>query len=350
VIKPVEWTGNALRYLDQTLLPAQEVFRETTDFREVAEAIKSLRIRGAPLIGISAAYGLCLGALEGTTKQNDFYPFLEKVDSILRSTRPTAVNLFWALDRMKKIWQEAQKNATLPEETCSRLIEEATTIEREDEAMNRKIAELGASLIQDGDVILTHCNAGALACGSWGTALGVIYWAQLKEGKKIRVYADETRPLLQGARLTAYELTRNGIPTRVICDNMAAFMMQQGKINKIIVGADRIATNGDTANKIGTYSLAVLARYHNIPFYVAAPTSTIDFEIVEGSQIPIEERSAAEIKYWKEHQIVPEKAEVENPAFDITPNSLITAIITEQGILYPPFREKILSIRRKVER
>ena len=349
MIRPIEWKENTLRYLDQTLLPAQEIFIETKDFREVAEAIRSLRIRGAPLIGIGAAYGLCLGALEGINKSN-FYSFLEKVDLTLRSTRPTAVNLFWALDRMKKIWQEAQKKGVTPKEACSELIEEAMEIEREDEATNQKIAEFGASLIQDGDVILTHCNAGALACGAWGTALGAIYWARLKEGKKVQIYADETRPLLQGSRLTAYELTRNGIPTKVICDNMAAFMMQQGKINKVIVGADRIANNGDTANKIGTYSLAVLARYHNIPFYVAAPTSTIDFTINEGKEIPIEERSASEIKYWKEYQIAPEEAEVENPAFDLTPNSLITAIITEQGILYPPFREKILSIRRKVEK
>ncbi len=347
MFKTIEWKNGQVRFLDQRQLPLKEFFIETNDFRVVAQAISNLGLRGAPLIGVGAAYGMALGAQEGLKIHLDrFYSFLESVDQTLRSTRPTAVNLFWALDRMKKIWKDAEKQGVSPKKCAEELIEEAITIHNEDIETNQNIAKQGASLVEDQDAILTHCNAGALACSAWGTALGVIYWAALQERKKLTVYADETRPLLQGARLTTFELLKNHIPVTLITDNMAGYLMAQGRVHKIIVGADRIAANGDTANKIGTYSLAVLASHHHIPFYIAAPLSTIDIHIASGEDIPIEEREPEEVFHFGESRTAPQGIEAWNPAFDVTPHHLIRAIITEKGILYPPFVEKLTLLKQ----
>ena len=349
MFKTIEWKNFQVRFLDQRQLPLEEKFIETNDFRVVADAISNLGLRGAPLIGVGAAYGMALGAQEGLNTHSDqYFSFLENVDQTLRSTRPTAVNLFWALDRMKKIWKNAEKQGVSPSNCTKKLVEEAITIHDEDIETNQNIAKQGSSLIEDQDAILTHCNAGALACSAWGTALGVIYWAALQDGKKLMVYADETLPLLQGARLTSFELMKNNIPVTLITDNMAGYLMAQGWVHKIIVGADRIAANGDTANKIGTYSLAVLASYHKIPFYIAAPLSTIDIHIATGDEIPIEERKPEEIFLFGESRTAPQGVGAWNPAFDVTPHQLIRAIITEKGILYPPFAEK-LSLLKQME-
>lgn len=347
MLKTIEWQNNRVRFLDQRQLPLEESLVETNDFRIVADAISTLGLRGAPLIGVGAAYGIALGAYEGLNAHSgQYYSFLESVDQTLRSTRPTAVNLFWALDRMKKIWKVAEKQGISLSACTEKLIEEAIKIHKEDIQTNQNIAKQGSSLIEDQDAILTHCNAGALACSAWGTALGVIYWAALQEGKKLTVYADETRPLLQGARLTTFELMKNHIPVTLITDNMAGFLMAQGRVHKIIVGADRIAANGDTANKIGTYSLAILASYHNIPFYIAAPLSTVDICISTGDEIPIEERKPEEVFNFREARTAPQGVGVWNPAFDVTPHQLIRAIITEKGILYPPFAEKLALLKQ----
>ncbi|MGQ9621904.1 MAG: S-methyl-5-thioribose-1-phosphate isomerase [Candidatus Caldatribacteriaceae bacterium] len=347
MFQAVEWKGEKIRFLDQTCLPKKELYIETGDYRCVAEAIRKLRIRGAPLIGVAAAYGLCLGALEGLRSKGNLFSFLERVDSDLRNTRPTAVNLFWALDRMREVWLPLCKGGASEADTVALLIREAQTIDRENTLVSERIASLGAGLLEDGDRVLTHCNTGPLACGGWGTALGAILWAVLKEGKKLVVYADETRPLLQGARLTAFELLKNDVPVTLICDNMAGFLMSRGEIAKVIVGADRIALNGDTANKIGTYTVAVLARYHGIPFYVAAPLSTVDSLAETGMDIPIEERSAEEITSFEGVSVAPLGVSVRNPAFDVTPHTLITAFVTEEGIVSPPFKEKFSLLKRK---
>lgn len=348
MFKTIEWNDGQLSFLDQTLLPLQEVYITTSDYRVIAEAIRSLRLRGAPLIGVSAAYGLCLGALEGMQLHpKEFISFLEQVDRELRKTRPTAVNLFWALDRMKNVWQTMAARDESPEKIAKQLIVEAQAIEREDTLMNERIAQFGAQLLVDGDRVLTHCNAGALACTQWGTALGAIYWAFLREGKRLTIYADETRPLLQGARLTSFELQKNGIPVTVICDNMVGFLMSKGTIDKVIVGADRIALNGDFANKIGTYTVALLAHHHRIPFYIAAPLSSVDFEALDGQSIPIEERSPEEVIFWGERRIAPLGVGVRNPAFDVTPWRLVSAIVTEKGILLPPFLEKLQKLKEE---
>jgi methylthioribose-1-phosphate isomerase len=343
MLKAVEWKGETFRFLDQTLLPLEEVYIETSDYREVEEAIRQLKIRGAPLLGVTAAYGLCLGALEGEKgKVGDFFSFLEKVDVDLRTSRPTAVNISWALDRLKKIWEQDMEDWS-PRQVVNSLIDEAKKIEEEDYKNNENIARYGAQLLQDEDRVLTHCNTGSLACSGWGTALGAISWAVLQEGKKIQVYADETRPLWQGARLTAFELMKNSIPVTVICDNMAGYLMSQGLVDKVIVGADRVTLQGDAANKIGTYSLAVLAHYHKIPFYMAFPLSSVDFSIREGREIPIEERDPEEVIAPRGIKITPPGVGVRNPAFDVTPHHLITALITEKGIVYPPFEEVLLN-------
>lgn len=347
MLKTIEWKNGCLKFLDQTKLPAEEVYQETADFREVAQAIKRLSIRGAPLIGVSAAYALCLGAQEAEKRfPENYFDFLDQVDNALRHTRPTAVNLFWALDRMGEVWSKGKLKGESIQTINLQLIREAQAIENEDREINQTIARLGSQLIQTGETILTHCNAGALACGAWGTALGAIYWASVKDNKKISVLADETRPLLQGARLTTFELLKNRVPTTLICDNMAGFFMAQGKVDRVIVGADRIALNGDVANKIGTYSLAVLAFHHSIPFHVAAPLSTVDDKIFTGEEIPIEERGKEEVICWGERQIAPFEVGVRNPAFDVTPNQLITSIITEKGILYPPFTDKLKKLKK----
>lgn len=319
------WQGNSLALLDQTKLPVEEVWLTYTDYRQVADAIRTMVVRGAPAIGVSAAYAYCLAALAGAD--------LKEAKSVLAASRPTAVNLFWALDRM-------ERKAAACGGAADILIEEAKAIHAEDIEMNHAIGKFGADAVPEHARILTHCNAGALATGGYGTALGVIRAAH-EQGKVDMVYADETRPLLQGARLTAYELVQDGIPATLIADNMAAFLMQQDKINIVLLGCDRMAANGDFANKIGTYSVAVNAKHHGIPFYTVLPSSTIDLSIEDGSGIPIEERAADEVRTMYGVQTAPSDVPVYNPAFDVTPHELLTGIITEKGIIKPPFRENL---------
>ncbi len=341
----VEWREGRLRYLDQRKLPLHETYVETDDENEVVAAIKSLAIRGAPLIGIAAAYGVVLAV--NKTPENAstarVASTFEKAVTTLASSRPTAVNLFWALDRMRMAFErcktvdpEMQLFGVDAETVKKTLLEEALAIHREDEVMCRNIGKHGAQLLPNAAVVLTHCNTGALATGGAGTAQSILETAW-RSHKLKHVYVDETRPLFQGARLTAWELARLGIPFTLITDNTAAFLMQRGIVNAVVVGADRIARNGDTANKVGTYGLAVLARYHGIPFYVAAPTSTIDLNTADGKAIPIEQRSPEEVTRPFGLQIAPEGVDVYSPAFDITPHELVNAIITEVGVIEPPF-------------
>lgn len=335
-LKAVEWASGKVCIIDQTRLPQEEVYLELYDYRDVAEAIKTLRVRGAPAIGIAAAYGLALGA--GSIKSRSKKEFLTKLRVIsdeLGSTRPTAVNLFWALERMNRV---ARAGSTV-DEIKSALISEAKHIDAEDEKMERTLSRHGSTLIKDGYKIMTHCNTGALAAG-YGTALGVIRYAWGK-GKKISVFACETRPLLQGARLTAWELARYRIPYTLIADTMTGYFLSQGKIDCVIVGADRIVANGDVANKIGTYNLAVLAMENGVPIYVAAPTSTIDLSIKSGDHIPIEQRNPAEVTHIRGIPIAPKGAHAANPAFDVTPHRYISAIITERGILREPYINRL---------
>ncbi|MBN2843320.1 MAG: S-methyl-5-thioribose-1-phosphate isomerase [Sedimentisphaerales bacterium] len=334
----LKWIGGIeghIDLIDQTLLPNQHSVISIRDIEEMWEAIKVLRVRGAPAIGISAAYGVILG-MQPHLKTCDLTELKNKTikaADYLATSRPTAVNLFWALDRMKKRCLASASSST--EQLCSELLNEAHDIRNEDAAMCRAIGKNGMSLIPEGGAVLTHCNAGGLATADYGTALAVMFAAH-ESGKKFRVFADETRPLLQGARLTVWELMHAGIDVTLNCDNMAGWMMQQKMINLIIVGADRIAANGDTANKIGTYSLAVLAKHHNIPFYVAAPYSTFDMGLPNGQMIPIEQRDAAEIiEFVPGRRTAPANAKVYNPAFDVTPAELITAFITEIGVIEP---------------
>lgn len=330
-IRPIEYRDGAIHMIDQRLLPTQEVWIRYRDYQSVAEAIRSMVVRGAPAIGVAAAFGVAFGARDiAAAGFGEFYAELEKVCATLAATRPTAVNLFWALDRMRT---RARQLAGSPlDDIRTELLNEALAVAAEDEAINRAMGRHGAVLIPDGARILTHCNAGALATGGYGTALGVIR-AAVESGKSVSVLADETRPFLQGARLTAWELHKDGIPVTLICDNMAGALMRQGEIDGVIVGADRIAANGDVANKIGTYSVAVLAREHGLPFYVAAPLSTIDRNIADGDQIPIEERDAIEVTHCGATRLAPEGIRVRNPAFDVTPARLVTAIITERGVV-----------------
>ena len=337
-MKTVEWADGKVRMIDQTLLPTTEKFIDLTDYEQVAEAIKTMKVRGAPAIGVTAALGVALAAAkcDGTTQQ--ILREIRRAADVLGATRPTAVNLFWGINRMLTV---ADANAGKgPAELKEALIKEAVAIQEEDIDRNRRLGDYGAGLIDSGDSVLTHCNAGALACAGFGTAVGVIM-AAFNQGKKIHVFVDETRPLLQGARLTAWELTRAGVPMTLITDNMAGHFMKQGKIDKVVVGADRIAANGDTANKIGTYSVAVLADAHDIPFYVAAPTSTVDLAVPDGSHIIIEERAEHEVTQIAGRRLAPAGVGVANPAFDVTPNRLIAAIITEAGVIRPPFTENL---------
>ncbi len=341
----IEWVGETdgcLWLLDQTLLPSETKTIECGSVEQVVEAIRSLRVRGAPAIGVAAAYGVVVGLREAATADRaKFNERLHVVIQQLAASRPTAVNLFWALDRQRKV---AERSATMsPADVLKALLAEARAIEVEDRAMCSAIGRHGAELLEDGDAVLTHCNAGALATAGDGTALAVIY-AAVANGKKIRVFADETRPLLQGSRLTAWELSRRGVPVTVICDSMAATVMRQRKVQAVIVGADRIAANGDTANKIGTYSVACLAKTHGLPFYVAAPSSTFDLSLTSGEQIPIEERSPTEITHGFGRQTTPNEVDVFNPAFDVTPAELITAIITERGLIRPVTAEAIRTL------
>jgi methylthioribose-1-phosphate isomerase len=330
--------------VDQRKLPAQEVYVRCKTAAEVARAIKTMVIRGAPAIGVAAAMGLALGVRKSTATgtQKCAAEFFKLCD-LMAATRPTAVNLFWAIERMKRTFAAAAAEGASVDEIKDRLDRQAQAIHDEDVASCRALGAFGAEVVPSNARILTHCNAGALATAGYGTALGVVRGA-VEAGKQVAVYADETRPFLQGARLTAWELVREGIQTTVITDNMAGALMNQDRIDLVVVGADRIAANGDTANKIGTYSVAVLAREHGIPFYVAAPVSTIDLATPDGSQIPIEERSAKEVTHMAGAQLAPEGARVWNPAFDVTPARLIAGIITERGIVRPPYLEALKSV------
>ncbi|RFT17061.1 MAG: Methylthioribose-1-phosphate isomerase [Candidatus Saccharicenans subterraneus] len=343
MLPAIAWKNGALVMVDQRRLPWKEEYLTLKTVEEVARAIEDMVIRGAPAIGIAAAYGLALGILNlgpGDNAERAFDKFYRR----LWRTRPTARNLFWALERMKRVYEE-NKDLKLVE-LKRVLLAEARAIEKEDLEINRKIGENGASLVPEGATILTHCNAGALATAGYGTALGVIRSAFARR-KKIRVLACETRPFLQGARLTVWELAKDKIPVTLITDNMAGWLMQRGEIGLVIVGADRIARNGDTANKIGTYSLAVLAREHRIPFYVAAPLSTFDFSLNSGQDIPIEERKAEEVRRIGSQLITLPEVPVKNPAFDVTPGRLISAIITEKGVIRPPFTREIARMRKE---
>jgi methylthioribose-1-phosphate isomerase len=333
-MKALEWTGRKVRFIDQTRLPGEEIFVETDDYRVLCEAIRSLRIRGAPAIGVAAAFGALL-AVRGKrfATADGMKQALDAAAAELASTRPTAVNLFRALHRMKEAGEESKKE---PDALLVRLQDEAMAIQQEDIDACRRIGELGAELLRSGSAILTHCNAGGLATAGSGTALSVITTAA-RQGKIDRVYVDETRPLLQGARLTAWELMKEQIRVVLITDSTAGTVLRQGKVQAVIVGADRIAANGDTANKIGSYPLAVLASRHHVPFYIAAPTSTIDPGTPDGEHIPIEERNGVEITSFGGTRVAPERVEVYAPAFDVTPSSLITAIITERGVIGAPY-------------
>ena len=345
MFKTIEWKNNMVVMIDQRLLPNEEVYRTYMDFLDVAEAVREMVIRGAPAIGVAAAMGIALGAIDIKSKERkEFVKQFNHICNVMAHTRPTAVNLFWAIDRMKRIVKENPKLGA--DELKERLVEEAKRIYEEDIEINRQMGRHGSKLIKNRATVLTHCNAGALATAGYGTALGVIR-AAIEEGKKIKVFADETRPFLQGSRLTAWELMKDGIDTTLITDNMSGYMMKKGLIDAVIVGADRIAANGDVANKIGTYSVAVLAKEHKIPFYVAAPISTIDLKIKSGDSIPIEERDIREVTHIKDIPIAPNAVKVKNPAFDVTPNRLVTAIITEKGIARKPFGKSIGRLVRR---
>ena len=341
MLPTIEWNDEGVVMIDQRKLPAAEIYVKCKSAKEVAKAIRTMVIRGAPAIGVAAAMGLALGvrqsAATGTTKlAAEFYRLCE----MMAGTRPTAVNLFWAIDRMKRVFAEAASSGQSVDQIRNHLAAEARAIHDEDVASCRAMGSHGASVVPDNARVLTHCNAGALATAGYGTALGVIRGA-VAQGKKVAVLADETRPFLQGARLTAWELTRDGIDTTVITDNMSGALMHGGQIDLVVVGADRIAANGDVANKIGTYSVAVLAKEHGIPFYVAAPISTIDLATADGSGIPIEERNAKEVTHLGPARLTPEAAKVRNPAFDVTPHKYVTAIITERGIARSPYSESL---------
>ncbi len=338
------WVGDALsghlQLIDQTKLPNELTLLDCRDIETTWQAIRDLSVRGAPAIGVSAAYGMILGLQQvAQASEADFFAQLDRAKSYLAASRPTAVNLFWALDRMQAK-AESLRTQLAPRELLLALLEEAQAIEAEDRQMCRDIGRHGSTLLQDGQGVLTHCNAGGLATTDYGTALAVFFAAQ-EAGKTLHVYADETRPLLQGARLTAWELQQREIDVTLICDSMAAQVMREGRIQAVVTGADRIAANGDTANKIGTYGVALLAAAHNIPFYIAAPTSTFDLAIDEGSQIPIEQRDSREITHGFGRVTAPEGVKVYNPAFDVTPASLIKAIICERGIIEPVSRDSI---------
>jgi methylthioribose-1-phosphate isomerase len=333
--------GNEVVMIDQRKLPAQEVYVRAKTAAEVARAIKTMVIRGAPAIGVAAAMGIALGMRKSkATGTQKFAAELQKISEMMAATRPTAVNLFWAIERMKRTFAAAAQAGDSVDQIKDRLDAEAQAIHDEDVASCRAMGAFGADVVPEEARILTHCNAGALATAGYGTALGVIRGA-VEKGKRVAVFADETRPFLQGARLTAWELVRDGIQTTVITDNMTGALMRQGKVDLVIVGADRIAANGDTANKIGTYGVAVLAREHQIPFYVAAPLSTVDLATPDGDHIPIEERAAKEVTHVAGAQLTPDGALVWNPAFDVTPHHLIAGIITERGIFRPPYIESL---------
>lgn len=336
VVKTIEWQNNHVVMLDQRLLPHKEVYRVYRDYRGVAQAIRDMVIRGAPAIGVAAAMGVALGAF--WVKEKNFDREIERIFRTLAKTRPTAVNLFWALERMRRVYIEKRGQGV---EAVKRLLkEEAQKIYEEDIAANRLLGKFGAKLLKNATRVLTHCNAGALATAGYGTALGVIR-AMKEEGKGVEVLVNETRPFLQGARLTAWELKKEKIPVTLLTDNMIGYLMQHDKVDAVIVGCDRVAANGDVANKIGTYGVAVMARRHNVPFYVAGPTSSIDLDCATGAEIPIEERDPKEVSHIFGHSITPRGVRILNPAFDITPHDLVAAIITEKGVITSPFQQNI---------
>ena len=341
MIPTLTWTPEGLKFIDQTKLPLEESYVLATDYEQVADVIVTMVVRGAPAIGVSAAYGVALGALHSdAAATREFAPHFENICARLAGTRPTAVNLFWAIDRMKRLFDQLlASGATMPQ-VKEKILAEAHAMYDEDIAACKAMGAFGGALLPDEAGVLTHCNAGALATCGFGTALGVIRSA-VEQGKKIHVFADETRPFLQGARLTAWELMADGIATTVICDNMAASLMRAGRIQAVVVGADRIAANGDFANKIGTYNVAILAKEHGIPFYCAAPWSTIDTATPTGDAIPIEERSAIEVTHHGGKQLTPNGVGICNPAFDVTPAKYVTAIITERGVLSAPYTESL---------
>ncbi len=341
-IIPVKWSDEGVLMLDQRLLPTEEKWLTLKTYNEVAAGIKDMVVRGAPAIGVSAAYGMALGANSFVgTNVDDLEEEVEYIGDVLAATRPTAVNLFWAIDRIKATFQKAKAEGKSVREIKQVLIKDSKAIHDEDIESQRLIAQFGGELLNDNDTVLTHCNAGALATGGvWGTALGVIRGA-VDQGKHIAVIADETRPYLQGARLTAWELMQDDIPVTLITDNMSGHVMKKGRVQAVVVGSDRIAANGDVANKIGTYMVAVLAKRHGIPFYVAAPLSTVDLNTATGDDIPIEERDIREVTHVKDIQLAPDDTTVSNYAFDVTPNDLVTAIITEKGVARAPYTESL---------
>lgn len=345
MIQTLEWTERGVRFIDQTKLPTQEVYVTCKTHQEVADVIRNMVVRGAPAIGVSAAMGIALGVKNSKAETTgDLKREFDEICEVIGKTRPTAVNLFWAIRRMQQKFDTLRVRPA--QQIKQALIEEAQRMHAEDIAINKAMGSHGATLMPASGGVLTHCNAGALATCGYGTALGVVR-AAVERGKKIHVYTDETRPFLQGSRLTAWELVKDGIPTTVISDNMSGAMMRKGKIGAVVVGADRIAANGDVANKIGTYTVAVLAKEHNIPFYVAAPISTVDLATPDGSKIPIEERNAAEVTHIAGKQITPEGVQVENPAFDVTPAKYVTAIITEKGIARAPYEQSLAKLARE---
>lgn len=335
-VKTIEWKGNRVIMLDQRLLPQKEVYRICRDYKQVAQAIREMVIRGAPAIGVAAAMGVALGVRK--TSEKGFDRELERILLTLAKTRPTAVNLFWALERMRKVYRENRSRGV---ESVKRVLkDEALKIYKQDIAANKQLGKFGADLLRNARHVMTHCNAGALATAGYGTALGVI--RALKEsGKQIEVWVNETRPILQGARLTAWELKKEKIPATLVTDNMAGYLMQRGKVDAVVVGCDRVAANGDVANKIGTYGIAVLAKRHGIPFYVAGPTSSIDLDCASGKDIPIEQRNPNEVSHIFGRAIAPKGTKVFNPAFDVTPQELISALITENGVIHPPYPHNI---------
>ena len=346
-IRPIEWANGTLRLLDQTLLPSEEVVLEVHGYRQAIDAIKEMRVRGAPAIGVTAAYAVAMAAREldssgpAALGRDTFLRRLGEAGEEIKAARPTAVNLMWAVDRMMAVANSGTDTSRIKE----RLLEEAVLIEKEDEAVNRRLGSHGKELMPDGGSVLTHCNAGALATAAYGTAVGVIR-AGWEDGKRFKVFNTETRPFLQGARLTAWEFKKLGIPSTLVVDSAAGMLMHRGEIGCVITGADRIAANGDTANKIGTYTLAVLAKENNIPFYVAAPTSTVDLSLNNGDEIEIEQRSPSEVTEFRGIRVAPEGVEALNPGFDVTPARYVTAIITEAGVARPPFKESLdLAVR-----
>ena len=357
-IETLRWTNGKLEMIDQRILPASFKYLVYDSAASVAEGIRSMVVRGAPAIGVAAAYGVALEALrlsrhsKSTSSLNltsqvegcgndEFKAGMEAGFTVLAQSRPTAVNLFWALKRMRAVWESVQEKSNIA--MAQRLLVEAHEIFAEDIRINRSMGEFGAELLPDGARVLTHCNAGALATAGWGTALGV-FRSAVQAGKKISVIADETRPFLQGARLTAWEMVQEKIPVTLVTDNMAGFMMSRGEVDAVVVGTDRVASNGDVVNKIGTYMVAVLAHRHNIPFYVACPLSTIDMDITSGADIPIEERSVDEVRGFRDYRWAAEGVKIRNPSFDVTPAELVTALITEKGVVRNPDREKLQTL------